>query len=229
MPAKVKSRKVKKATSFPLKPRRLTKAEKAKRTIERNRVTRAKRRGGDPFYIHPYDVPVGRAYQWFSVDQAATLEMAKEDGWKDVPFSRHDFARKCRLRGGITVRGLRLMEHSESHVKERRDEEQAAARQMYRDSPVGAAMNLPFGDKFKFFSEHIVSQDYQAVPHDAPPIEVDVTLKFRMHRNWQDAAAYLHLTNEEYVRRRLLMTSPLMHRADGDACYEAVYIKLGSE
>lgn len=217
MRAKVKKRK--KAKAFPLRPRPLTK----------------ERRVTDPFFIHPGDVPAGKAYQWFaqdvpglSSDDHDTIDRAKANGWKAVPFVRHDFSRRYRAKGSIVVRGMMLMENSAEYVTAGRLKDFDAAQTMFRESPCYPTKLQ--GAHFRIASDgFIVSSDYARVPPDAPSVPVPVTIQFLVNARWQDAASSLGLTNEEYVRRRLLMTSPVLATEGDGKPYEAVTLQIRKE
>lgn len=228
----MKRSRVKKAKPFPLKPRRLTKAEKAKLTRERNVTTRAMRLV-DPYYIHPRDVPVGKAYQWIALSilgnsNEDAVDRAKEDGWKPVPFVRHDFANKYRSKGQIIVNDMLLMENAASVRDEARKKEQEEARKMAAESPCSPLKRE--GGRFPLVSDgFIVSEPYAAVPSGSDPVVVPVTIQFSMDARWQDAAAGLGLTNEEYARRRLLMAKPILavDNLDDEPIWAAVTLQIG--
>jgi hypothetical protein len=75
----------------------------------------------------------------------------------------------------------------------------------------------------------MVSSDYPKLPAEAAPIEVNVTIKVRASVGWQDAAACLGLSVEEYARRRLLMEPPVLGpspRFYDDKTYEPVELSF---
>lgn len=232
--AKKVIRKTRKTPVWPLKSKPLTKAQKAKLTRERNELTKSMR-AIDPFYIHPRDVPAGRAYQWVAMEVMGlsnedAVDRAKEDGWKPVPFARHDFGRKHNSKGRIVIGGMLLMENASSVPTEARKREQDDARNMLAETPIGATKTE--GRSFPIVSDSfVVSSAYERVPSDAPAVTVPVTIQFSMNARWQDAAAGLGLSNEEYARRRLLMTMPILAGEPGGwiggGIYEAVTLRIG--
>jgi hypothetical protein len=228
-------KRTKKAKPFVFKAKPLTRAQKAKRTRDRNELTK-RMRAMDPFYVHPDTVPAGKAYQWFSLEilgasNEDAIDRAKDDGWKDVPFSRHDFGRRCNAKGRIVVDNSVLMENSAEIVAGALKKDQAAARQMIADNPIGASKQE--GHPFPIVSESfVISSFYETVPRDAAPVVVPVTISVRMDAGWQDAAVGLGLSNEEYARRRLLMTMPILAgepAGDNDAVYEPVTLRVELE
>lgn len=195
---------------FKAKP--LTRAQKLKPLKVRQALTKQMRQS-DPFYIHPDDVPAGKAYQWFSMTILGTLaeigdEFALENGWKYVPYSRHDFPRKNRAQGRIIVNNCVLMECQSKRVTDLRHQEYRKAREQMAEVE---AIFKKEGRSFPIVSDSfVVSSKYDYVQLDAPSVIVPITLSFSMDARWQDAASGLGLTNDEYARRRIVMTTPIL-------------------
>lgn len=149
----------------------------------------------DPFYIDPKTIPKGKAYQWVvthvnSIRFPSFVEGAKRDGWK--PVIKHK-----------PVRGQVLMWAPASLVKKQRDDEFKRAKDQLNNekdkyyNPRGGATfpTLP--------STFVVGAQYDSVSADAPPIDVEVTVKVRMDGRLQDAAAALGLPIAVYAQRRM--------------------------
>ncbi len=225
----MKRKRSKKPLVFKVKP--LTKAQKLKLFNERKALTR-RMRATDPFYIHADDVPSGKSYQWFALSHFGVpnddaIDRAKDDGWKSVPFARHNFGRKFRAKSGIVVNDMLLMENSSIVTKANRKKEEDDARQMLADSPCST---INQGGRFPIVSSSfVVSSDYKRILRDSPPVIVPVTISFSMDAGWQDTASSLGLTNEEYARRRILMTMPILAgepTGGDDALYAAVTLRI---
>ena len=212
-----------------IKAKRLTKAQKEKIAKQKKLVDAEKRRQ-DPFYINPDDVPAGQAYQWFSLkimgEEAPAkriLDNAIEAGWKYVPFSRHRFARDQNSKGKIVVDDNVLMEHSRAHVEEQLQKDRDFAKFMLQESKIKsgvAGLGSTVSESF------LAAKPYKEVPLDAPPVVVEVTLQFRMDRDWQDAAAMLWLTDGQYAYRRIVITHPILACKSYDDVFETFNFEL---
>lgn len=200
------------------------------RAIEVKAITR-KKRETDKYYIHPESIPSGKSYQWFAHsilgEENEGLDYAKAKGWRSVPFARHDFNRRYNINGEIIVDFSILMENDESVVKDSLEEVRKNAQVMLDESPVKSSSSymrgVPIAD-----SSFIVSSHYDRVASDSPPVQVNMTISFRVEAAWQDAASALGLTNEEYARRRVLMQMPLLAATNvgGEVVYEEVKLEV---
>ena len=170
----------------------------------------------DPFYIDPKKIPAGKAYQWVSLEQASSrmLAQAKDDGWKPVKWRKGLVPTSYRIKGQVVYRDTLLMEHTANHVAVQRAKEINDALRMDKESdPRGHA------------SAQIIFKEYTQVPHNAPPITVEIAISFSMDRAWQEAASFLGLSNEEYARRRVLMTNPVLIKDEYESSYRPAYIR----
>jgi len=163
----------------------------------------------DPFFIHPETIPSGVALQWFTFrimgEHEADLhhplgrsfvQQALNSGWKLVQ--------------GCEVDGQALMWAPESVAKAQADAGRSRAQQQMAEARALFGMDgskpSPYHGGIRIADTNFVeSKVYESIPSDAPPIDVDVTIKVRVSARWQDAAAALGLEVGEYTRRRLYM------------------------
>lgn len=146
--------------------------------------------------------PAGLAYQWVLAEH-----LRKYPGWVSVPFARHssEIPADTNEDGSIVYLGNVLVQRAEELVKAELSIPQKLALKNLQEHPAYRAPGERYSP-FPVLSESfMVSREYAVVPADSPPIDVDITIKFRVSRRWQDAAAALGLDAQEYARRRLLM------------------------
>ena len=226
-----KSRKRKTIDIFKaLRPKPLSRSQKLKLLKRQQKIDREKRRL-DPFYINPDHIPKGKAYQWFSLKTPACsnaetiFDDAEENGWRAVPFSRHNFNRKRNAKGKIVIDGTILMENTARYVDECKAEDRAKISRMNDDAEIKPHRQ---GEPFRVLSPgFVVSSKYDNVPAGAKAIVAKIAINFRISRDWQDAAAALSLSPEEYARRRLLMEPPLLASYEaGDSIFEPVELQM---
>lgn len=151
---------------------------------------------GDKFFVHPETIPDGVALQWVSNDEDAqpSIEAAKASGWKLVENQ-------------AAIRGLVLMwapqeladAQRDANIKRALDQLKHAKEQFYKP---GGSIGI-FPNEWLTDKTWRGKYEYKRVPSDAPPIDVEVTTKFRLSAKFQDAAACLGLTPEVYAQRRL--------------------------
>ena len=117
-------------------------------------------------------------------------------------------------RADVVYRDTMLMEHTAKHVAVQRTKEINDALRMEKESDLRGSA-----------SAQIISKEYTPVPHNAPPITVKIAISFSMDRAWQEAASFLGLSNEEYARRRVLMTNPVLIKDEYEFSYRPAYIR----
>ncbi len=212
-----------------VKAKPLSRAQKLKLLKQQQKTDKQKRRL-DPFYINSDHIPKGRVYQWFSLLDEKTTEEAQEDGWKHVPFSRHNFNRRYNAKGKIVIGCTLLMENTAQHLSEYKEQEREKIQKQNDELVVGPMRR---GEPFRLVSSgFVVSSAYERVPADAPPVIVSVAIRLRMSSGWQDAAAALGLTYQEYTRRRLIMqpillSSDLVHENEKtEGVFEPVTLEI---
>jgi hypothetical protein len=115
------------------------------------------------------------------------------------------------------------MENLKKHVNDARSKEVAEAISIFGEmrKTFNKGGTFPLVD-----SSFIVAEDYKWVSHDAKPVVVQVAISLRVSRDWQDAAAALGLTTEEYARRRLLMEPPILATFDAEKVYQPVELQV---
>jgi hypothetical protein len=160
----------------------------------------------DPFFIHPDDVPKGKAYQWVATHVLGEPmprfeEQAKASGWKRVAGYRARAGRE----GQVLMWAPRKI--ADAQKQSRID---AAKKQLGEIKELFGILDdqLPYGEGARFrlaSDDFMVSSDYPRTPKDAPSVDVDVNVKFRLSRHLQDAASALNLTAEEYAQRRMTL------------------------
>lgn len=161
----------------------------------------------DPFHVNPATIPHGVALQWISLN-VDDLERAQYSGWKPVE-------------GQDGVKGNMLVWAPIEVAKAQTDANIKSAKDLK------AEMDKLFGRKERrgvpFVSPSFMgSWDYQRIPPDAKPIDVDITIKLRVSAKWQEAAAFLALDPQEYARRRLLMERVILGPIS-DYCVDGIY------
>lgn len=142
---------------------------------------------GDQFYIDPSSIPPDRVYQWIVTHVMGNptpsfMKDAIKGGWKRV-------AKREPVDGCVLMWAPKKIADAQRDaiIKKARDQMDAARGPFIWRSGV---------------SFTVVSSKYNVVPLDAPAINIDVTIKFRLTRRLQDAAASLNLTPEVYAQRR---------------------------
>ncbi len=167
--------------------------------------------------------PIGLTYQWVLAEH-----VRRYPGWVQVPFDRHESEMPADTNedGAIVYLGNMLVQQDQSLV------------QAYLALPRNLALkNLQEHSAYsgnrrgspQILSESfIVSSNYPSIPSDSPPIDVDITIKFRVSARWQDAAAALGLDVQEYARRRLIMENILLapYGYREDRAYEPVELQI---
>ena len=153
----------------------------------------------DPFHIAPDTIPDGAAFQWVTSNiekyhTKSMLDQCSASGWKLVP-------------GAATVGGLFLMWAPEEIAKAQRDANTALARQQLKEIRDLYGMDPPYsgeGRRCPLVSESFMaSEPYQSVPSATPPVDVDITARFRLSARFQEAAALLKIAPEVYAQRRM--------------------------
>jgi hypothetical protein len=176
----------------PIKKRTQRKVIVKKRRVKQVAKPEAEK---DPFYIDPKSIPKGKAYQWVSNDPPehlhthSLMDLAVASGWRSV-------------KGEKRVGGQTLMWAPQKVADAQRDENIKRAHDQLRDyrQMFGKEPGVGY-----FPVGHVVSEPYQTIPSDEPPIDCDVTVKFRLSQRYQDAAAALHLDPQVYAQRRLTL------------------------
>jgi len=169
----------------------------------------------DPFFIHPETIPDGVALQWVLPEPSAMRE-ALRAGWK--PVKEQD-----------EVGGQVLVWASKEVARAQADVDIGRAKQQMADARALFGMDgqkpSPYHGSIKIVgSDFVETKVYESVPSDAPSIDIDVTIKFRVSARWQDAAASLGIEVNEYTRRRLLMESVVLGPCGiGDCVINGVY------
>lgn len=173
--------------------------------------------------------PAQLAYQWAPADSLLDMQDA---GWLAVPFERHKSelsARKFNRDGFIVAFDQMLFQREAVLVRADRDlahrkaKENLQGHDAYQDPDHFRRGQVGF---FKILSpSFMVSSAYEHVPVDAPPIDIDLTVKFRVSPRWQDAAAAIGLDITEYARRRLLMEPSVIATGD-DRVFEFVELSI---
>jgi hypothetical protein len=169
--------------------------------------------------------PPGFAYQWAPFSR---IEYMRRKGWVQVPYSRHpEMPLSTSFDGYILYRDTTLFQISEELVRGELDRAKLNAKDLEKDfyevlGIEGAGYKRDgFRTIFHILSPHfMVSSNYEGPP-DTGPVVVDLTIKFTMPWRWRDAAAALQISESEYVRRRLIMSSHLLH-PDDDGTYSVV-------
>jgi hypothetical protein len=168
----------------------------------------------DPLYIDPKSIPHGIALQWTSADSDIPL------GWEPVPNV-----------GVIQLNRLiwatiEVAEEERAANIGRARKQMADAAALFGLDEYGRKLSHQYG--FPFVSpSFMVSTQYATVPADSLPIDVDIAIKVRASVRWQDAAACLGLTVQEYVRRRLLMEPSVLGPIDfNENAYEPVTLSI---
>lgn len=186
---------------------------------------------GDPFYLDEKLIPAGWAYQW-------SAYVDPRSGWRAVPYSRHahDFPKEAQGPDGfITIKGLTLAEIPASYVKAELVNAAQRARDMISDfdRSIGGKESgkgfwiMPEGWLASYSADEVSEID--PPPQEGPSVEVAVTLLMKVPSRWNNAAAFLKLTLNEYVRRRILMERPVLGCMDPfstEAFYEPVVLKF---
>lgn len=167
----------------------------------------------DRFEFDRNIIPKGKSYQWIAVEvqgEKQDISRALADGWKPVPFKRHiSVFGDANSKGRIVIDGLMLVENSRSWV----DANQVAnsldatwAANQYKVGFFGSAggVDLPqsFGRQLPIGS----FQGEWIKPHEEP-LDIDVTIKLRLHPRQLDAAHYLQLSPQKYGQRLVKMTA----------------------
>jgi hypothetical protein len=157
---------------------------------------------GDKFFVHPETIPAGVALQWVAVTVVGDADLSNldwylEGGWKPVPNQK-------KIGGQVLVWAPQaLADEMKKKGVGRATQQRADARALFG---MDGQNPSPYHGGFPMAGPHFIeTKDYEGVPSDAPPIDVDVTLKIRVSARWQDAAAALGLEVAEYARRRLRM------------------------
>lgn len=152
---------------------------------------------GDKFFVHPETIPDGVALQWASPDlpyHDPMLARCLASGWKLVPKQE-------------AIGGLVLVWAPKAIADAQRDKNIDIAQQQMQEMRDLFKMDAPYvgqARRFPLVSESfLVSEPYQSIPSDTPPIDVEVTTRFRLSAHFQEAAALLHITPEVYAHRRL--------------------------
>jgi len=171
----------------------------------------------DPFFIHPETIPDGVALQWVATDAESEWHMsdALSNGW-------------C-LVDGKDVKGLVLMWAPREVAKAQTDANINRAQKQMAEARALFGMNdgraSQYHGRVPMVSDaFMVSSNYGTIPSDAPPIDIDVTIQFRVSARWQDAAAALGLDVTEYTRRRLIMEPTVLGPCSPAFLYENVNI-----
>jgi|SRR5579859_770117 len=146
----------------------------------------------DPLYVDPATIPTGFALQWVNEHGNDNVDTALDRGWS-------------RVKNVLPVQGQVLLWATTEHAHAQRDELIAAARKQFDDA------NELFQIGKRSYSSampiappsFMVSTAYEVVPADVEPIDVEVKVKLRLSRRFQDAAAALKLSVEEYAQRRM--------------------------
>lgn len=208
--------------------RTVRKVVRRKKAAPRKRTPRAFFNKNDPFYLDETLIPVGWAYQW-------STYLDPRSGWRPVPYSRHahDFPKVAQSDAGfIEIKGLTLAEIEAKHVTGEllRNEQKARDLAGEFDRSLGREAG---GKGFWIMPESWVAsyttaeiRDMEPPLRDGPPIEVAITLIMKVPARWNNAAAYLKLTLNEYARRRILMERPILgctERWDGSPDAEPLY------
>lgn len=211
-------------------------ARKAKtvkrRSLARPRTPRHFFKKNDPFYLDERLIPAGWAYQW-------STHVDPRSGWRAVPYSRHahDFPKEAQGADGfIAIWGLVLTEIPADFVKAELANSTQRARDMvsHFDRSIGREEEgrrgfwiMPEGWLVSYSKEEVAELD--PPPRDGPPVEVAVTLLMKVPSRWDNAAAYLKLTLNEYTRRRILMERPVLGVMDpfsAETVYEPVVLQF---
>lgn len=144
------------------------------------------------------------AYQWASTDPGGPIEELQRylaAGWK---VSKHRAQRAKNIPRGTVLLEIPRDIHRQmvSADIERAKKQVGDIRELFRmDSNYRGE-----GQRFPLVSESfMVSSAYEAVPSYAAPIDVPVTINFRLSGRFQDAAAALGLTAAVYAQRRIEM------------------------
>jgi hypothetical protein len=167
-----------------------------KRRVKQVAKTEAEK---DPFYIDPKLIPKGQSYQWVTNAKPekyqihSMMDLCLASGWRPV-------------KGKKFVGGQTLMWAPKAIADAQRDVNTNRAQDQLRQFREMFGMEKPEAGGINYFSAgHIVSEPYQNIPQNAPPIDCDVTVKFRLSQRYQDAAAALHLDPQVYAQRRLAL------------------------
>jgi hypothetical protein len=172
---------------------------------------------GDPLYIDPKSVPSGVALQWISADTDIPA------AWRPVP--------------NVGLTHLNRLIWAPARVADgERDANISNAKQQMADARAlfgmdGSKASPYHGSSFPMVKDaFMVSGFYKSVPPNAPSIDVDIAIKFRVSARWQDAAACLGLEIQEYARRRLIMDAAILapygSRFDNEMAYECVELQI---
>ena len=185
----------------------------------------------DPFYLDPKLIPVGWAYQW-------SVYVDPRSGWRAVPYSRHahDFPKAAQSDDGfIIIKGLCLAEIPAQFVKAELINQSQKARDMMADFDAAVGREgsgkgmwiMPSSWVESYSREELAKID--APGPNSPPVEVSVTLLMQVPGRWNDAAAYLKLSLNEYTRRRIMMERLVLGCMDPfspEAVYEPVSLSF---
>lgn len=154
----------------------------------------------------------GFAYQWapFPQDQTDTETVATyvAAGWKPVKRCRGFVAK----RGKIIFNRCILMEIPlarqrelvDADIKRARNQDEGIRKLFGLDAETRRIYGGRAGTQL-VSQDFMVSSAYETVPSDADPVDVPVVVMLRLSRRFQDAAAALKLSNEQYAQRRMAL------------------------
>ncbi len=178
----------------------------------------------DPFFIYSETIPQGVSLQWISTaeDARPCISEALDSGWKPV-------------KGQKEVKGQALMWAPTEVAYAQRDDNINRARRQMDEARKLFGMDdgrpSPYHGPFPIVgADFIEAKAYDSVPHDSPPLDIEVSIQFRVSARWQDAAASLGLDIREYVRRRLRMEPVVLgsyeHALSSNHIYEPVQLSI---
>lgn len=158
-----------------------------------------------------------RVFQWMvaAIDgQPVPPERWKAGGWRPVHFTDHikTLTSDWRLpKNQVGRDGLVLYWRSKPLNDVALEDAHAAALKQSSEhlAHQGSSIYVDYIDRAGFSIPTVaaLSEGYERVASSADPVDVEVTITFRMTGRWQDAAAALNLSNEEYARRRVALWS----------------------
>lgn len=149
----------------------------------------------------------GFVYQWAPIPHTPTDVMIREQyfaaGWR--------YAKSCkgfkRHNGKIFFEGMVLLEIGEKRHTElveagihRAQEQMDYANELFGLKAPREGKSFPLVP-----ADFVVSSDYGVVPPDVDPVDVEVKVKLRLSRRFQDAAAALKMPIEQYAQVRMAL------------------------
>jgi len=166
----------------------------------------------DPFHIHQETVPEGVALQWITLS-ADDLVRVQASGWQAVEG-------QDAIKGNLLVWAPKALADAQRDANIQRAKDQVEEVRALFQMDAGGHRE---GTHFLLVSESfMVSSDYGCTPTGAKPLDVEIKVNFRLSWRFQDAAASLGLSPQEYAQRRMSLyvsgvLGGIIMPADGNA------------